>query len=802
MTTAIETETETVSIDWAARYAAIQALINDPSTLIPGAMVLPRWIDGHTFWYTRDLPSGTEIRFVDAADGGAGRSVPLAAIAQALEAAIPDATVIDLAQVVPVESTLETVTVKYNGTSWIYDIALGTATLPDDGARPGDQISLGPDHKTRIVVRDNNLILIRNDGDESVLTLDGEEANAYGSVPLVARALDQFTGRPPQGTWSPDGAYFFTLRTDERRVGSLPMMEFLPSAGIRPQVRTNRTSLPGDENVTEFNLIMVDVAGGISEIDHPPLPAVRMNDTPFKGGMTWWSADSRTAYFVAIERGELKVSVIACDAATGETRVVFSEESDAPIDLSVNVYTPALIQALPARNQLVWYSERSGRGHLYLYDLGTGELIRQLTNGNWQVREVLGIDDEERTLMFLAGGIGSASTPYQARPCSVNLDEGAPSLRILRDDDGEHLVYRPRDINVTASTPFEVPADSIAGVAPGAAYFVDTISYLDRLPRTVLCDREGNTIRELETGDETALPEGWRWPVPVQAKAADGVTDVFGVLFYPTDYDPNGSYPVIDAIYGGPQLHIAPAGAFADGMSTVRLTEAAALSELGAFTLILDGRGTTERDREFRRASWGKVHEGSNIEDHIAAIRQLHDIYPAMDLDRVGITGFSAGGYASALASFRHGDFFKVAVAGGGNYDQSLFWHSWGERYHGAYDEDHYATQAAKTYAAEARGKILFIHGLRDFGCHPAALFQMLQALVENHKDYDLVLLPAAGHMLTGYAERRRLDYFVEHLFGAQPPVLAEPFTLAIDERYKEIVEIGPSIAEERSGEE
>lgn len=800
MTTAIETEA--VTIDWTARYATIQSLIHDPSTLIPGSIVLPRWIDARTFWYTRDLPSGSEVRIVDATGERADRRLALSAIIDGLQSANPDAAAIGQEDVVPVEGSLETITVKYAGGFWIYDIARGTATPREDGTRSGDQIALAPDRKTRIVVRDNNLVLVRGDGGEVALTVDGEEANAYGSVPLVARALDQFAGRAPQGSWSPDGGHFFTLRTDERRVGSLPIMEFLPATGVRPQVRTNRTSLPGDENVTEFTLVMVDAGGGVTEIDHAPLPAVRMNDTPFKSGMTWWSADSSTAYFVAIERGERKVSVIACDAATGKTRVVFSEESDAPIDLSVNVYTPALIHALPARNQLVWYSERSGRGHLYLYDLETGEMIRPLTDGDWQVREVLGVDEEERTLIFLAAGIGSASTPYQVRPCSVEFDEGLLSLRILRDDDGEHLVYRPRDINVTASTPFEVPPESIAGVAPGGSYFVDTISYLDRLPRTILCDRGGNVIRELESGDEDALPVGWRWPVPVRAKAADGETDVFGVLFFPVDYDPEESYPVIDAIYGGPQLHIAPAGAFADGMSTAHLIEAAALSELGAFTLLLDGRGTSERDQAFRHASWGRVHEASNIEDHIAAIRQLKEIHPAMDLDRVGITGFSAGGYAAALASFRHGDFFKVAVAGGGNYDQSLFWHTWGERYHGTFDEEHYATQAAKTYAAEASGKILFIHGLRDFGCHPAALFQMLQALVENHKDYDLVLLPAVGHMLSGYGERRRLDYFVEHLFGERPPVLAEPFTLASDERYREIVEIGPSIAEERAREE
>lgn len=781
--------------DWAERYAAIHALIRDPEKLVPGSIVLPHWIDAHTFWYTRDLSDDTVVCIIDARDAAADLRVSLKLITASIQQAKNPSVLIPSDDVVPVDATRETVTVKLDRAFWIYDITQGVAKIRQDGTRPGDQISIAPDGMTRIVLRDSNLVLLR-DGEECALTSDGEEANAYASVPLAKRPFELLVASAPQGMWSPDGRYFFTLRVDERLVGSLPIMEFLPAHGTRPQVRTNRTSLPGDEHVTEFTMVMVDLEGGVAEIDHPPLPSVRMNDTPFSGGMAWWSADSRTAYFIAIQRGEFKVSVIACDAATGKTRVVFSEEADAPIDLSVNVYTPALVEFLPSRNQLVWYSERSGRGQFYLYDLINGHLVKQITDGDWHIRELLGTDDDESTLFFLAGGIGSASTPYQVRPCSVRLDEGPASVRVLLDDDGDHLVYRAGDWSSSASAPFHTPLASIAGLAPGAGYLVDTISYLDRLPRTVLIDREGVMIRELESGDSSALPKGWRWPIPVRTTAADGTTYVYGVLFTPHNYDPNGNYPVIDAIYGGPQVHIVPSGAFADGASMLRLIEAMALSELGAFTLILDGRGTTERDREFHHTSWRKIHEASNIDDHIAAIRQLHATYPAMDLNRVGITGFSAGGYATALASFQHGDFFKVAVAGGGNYDQSLFWHTWGERYHGLYEEDHYATQAAKTYAAQASGKILFIHGLRDFGCHPASLFQVLQKMIEHGKDYDLVLLPAAGHALGGYGERRRLDYFVTHLFGGVPPVLTRPFTLAGDEKYKELFESGPSIAE------
>lgn len=199
------------------------------------------------------------------------------------------------------------------------------------------------------------------------------------------------------------------------------------------------------------------------------------------------------------------------------------------------------------------------------------------------------------------------------------------------------------------------------------------------------------------------------------------------------------------------------------------LADAAHLAALGCFVLVLDGRGTANRERAFREASYGAVHTASNLEDHVAAIRELAQREP-IDLERVGITGFSGGGYMTAIAALRHGDFFKVAVAGGGNYDQALFWHCWGERYHGPYSAEHYAKQAARTYADGLKGRLLLVHGLLDSGCHPGALFQFVQALIDANKDVDLVLLPREGHTWGNYGARRRLDYFVQHLLHATPP--------------------------------
>lgn len=588
-----------------------------------------------------------------------------------------------------------------------------------------------------------------------------------------------------EGVWSPDSRRFLTLQVDDRHVPELAVMDFAPTEGLRPQVSANRTSLPGDPKVTEFRMISIDVVSGRQvEARYPRLSAVRMNDTPFSAGLAWWSPDSRLAYFVDLERGEKAAHVVALDVETGSTRVVFSERSETYLEMGVNVYAPALVFPLPASNELIWYSERSGYGHLYLYDLGTGSLKRAITSGAWAVREVLGIDETRREVFLTAAGISSEEGPYVCKPAIASLESG--ETKVISSEPGEHIIWRPGEFRLMVVGFAGQDPRAISGLAPSGNYFVETIGSVDRLPRTVLRRRSGEQVGIIEVADGAALPEEWTWPEAVKLQAADGKTDIHGLLFKPPGYSPDKRYPLIDYIYGGPQVSATPRIAFADPVMVGTYTEAATLAALGAFALVLDGRGTAERERLFREASHGALHTASNLEDHICGIRQLAERYPAMDLERVGICGFSGGGYATALAALRFGEFFRVAVAGGGNYDQGLFWHGWGERYQGLYSPELYAAQATKTYAAGLKGKLLLIHGLKDTGCHPAALFQLVQALIEANKDVDLVLLPRAGHELTGYGVRRRLDYFVTHLFGSIPPP-AVAFTLAHEELIRRL---------------
>ena len=305
-------------------------------------------------------------------------------------------------------------------------------------------------------------------------------------------------------------------------------------------------------------------------------------------------------------------------------------------------------------------------------------------------------------------------------------------------------------------------------------------------PRTYLRSRDGTEIALLEQA-EAHLPDWWEDATPVRCLAADGRTELFGLLFRPPGFDPSTRYPIVDLIYGGPQMATVPHAHFAVGaLQGQRYLDAVHLSTIGVFVLMLDGRGTANRERDFRTTSHGAAHTASHLDDHIAAIRQISRDTPQIDTDRIGITGFSAGGFVAAHAALRFGDLFKVAVAGGGNYDQAAFWHSWGERYHGLFDPQLYAEQAVKTYAAGMTGRLLLVHGMLDEGCHPAGLFQLIEALIEAGKDPDLVLLPRGGHDWTGYGARRRWDYLARHLAGGEP-CETSPFERAIDQLNRRV---------------
>ena len=739
----------------------------------------PRWISGDRFWYVRESVAGNQWMLVDAARGSSAPAFDHERLAAALrsamteagkaepksDAATPSKPLEIKASDLPLRGmdlsdAPRTARFTAFGKRWIYDMRSNRLSK-DVGQTDDPSWRRSPDGQWALFSRDHNL-WVRNlhTEQEKPLTHDGEAFYAYGANPDA-------TGRPavkPEAVWSPDSKRVLAVQTDDRQVKDLPMINYAPEGSVRPVAFQRRTALPGDEHVTRFRMLAIDVESGEQvSADHRDVPAVRMNDTPVGGKRAWWGADSKIAYFVDVDRGERTARVIEFDTVTGRTRTVFSESSETYLELGSNVYAPASIVPLPESNEVIWYSERSGWAHLYLYDLVTGQLKRSITQGEWRVRDVLAVDPKARQIYISVAGRDSNKDPYYREIARAGLDGGG--LEVLSSSDADHFVASSDTFELLLLAMRGEDIDAVSGFSPDRKYFVETVSRIDELPTTVVRDGRGNRIMVVEQATGPGLPQHWTPPEPTRLTAADGKTSISGVVFRPADFSSERKYPVIDYIYGGPQTSNVP-----ESPGDNAFGAAQSLAELGFVVVIIDGRGTAERSRAFHEASYGAAETASNLEDHIAGIRQLAERYPYMDIERVGITGFSGGGYMAASAILRYPKFFKVAVAGSGNHDQRMFWHSWGERYQGLLKGDNYLQQANLSHVQNLEGRLLFIHGLMDFGVHPAGLFQLTQALMDANKKFDLVLMPRAGHAIPGYAMVRMWDYFVENLSGREPP--------------------------------
>ena len=749
------------------------------------ATVLPQWIAAtNRFWYQEEMIGGYRFVVVDA-DKRQSRAAfdhgKLArGLAKATDKAVDDKKLPVFGLTLNEKGTIA----EFDGLGkrWTYNIRRNKLEEVGTLGPPGTPSPiLSPDGTQSVFRRDFNL-WVRNieTGEEKQLTTDGEKYFEYGIEPDA-------TGRAAGSLavlWSPDSKKVLTHQTDDRKVADFPMVEFAPQDGsLRSKAFSFRTSLPGDENVTTFRMTVIDVASARqTPARYGLLPVARMKDTPISGNRTWWSDDSTKAYFIDVERLEKRVHVIEWDVATGDTKTLFSEANESGyVELGSNVYTPASILPLPDSQELIWYSERTGWAHLYLYDLATGDLVRPLTKGNWMVRDVLGIDRETRDLFITRAGHDAAIDPYYRQVVRVNIDTA--EVTPLSGGDADHFVAHPGDFAVMVAAFMGADASRINGLSRTGDYYVETIRRVDQPTRTLLRDRLGRELMTVAQSATESLPEWYTWAEPVRLKAADDKTTISAVVIRPSMFDESLRYPVIDFIYGGPQVSHVP-----ETPDDRNLLRASAIAELGFVVTIIDGRGTSERSRAFHEASYGAAHTASNVEDHIAAIRQLADRHDYVDDSRVGITGFSGGGYMTANAMLRFPEFFDVGVAAAGNHDQRLFWSTWGERYHGRLEGESFESQANATYANNLKGKLLFIHGLMDYGVHPAALFQLTQALIDANKDFDLILLPQAAHTANSWAERRLWEYFLVHLADRAP---------LPDFEFKSIFEIGEEAGKE-----
>lgn len=617
-----------------------------------------------------------------------------------------------------------------------------------------------PDGRYACFVKACNLGLKdRDTGEERSLTNDGEAHHAYGQPSETELSAIAYRRRPkPVGLWSPDSQWFLTHRIDEREVPDSALIQHAPPGGGRPLLHTFKYTIPGDP-LPLATLIAIHADSGHTVVFKDfPMPV--SNRSPLAIRRIWFGAHE-TAWCVHLNRYQNRVDLISLDLTSGSGRIVLSESMDTGyIDSHPTLFATPNVRVLSESNEVIWYSERDGRGHLYLHDVHTGALKNRITQGEWQVRDIVEVNKRRRKILFLAAGLEAEADPAHRSLCSVSFD--GSDLTVLLGHDGDVFVPRTEPAGLDQDRPSR-SSHTRAGISPDGRFAVVHYMSLDRGNRTEIVDlaaRRGLVIASATPTADDVPPRHFT------ALAANGVTRLHGVMFLPAHFRESEKYPLIDCIYPGPQRTHQPQ-AFGSVMFSA---QARALAELGFVTLVLDTRGMPVRSRAFHQIGYGHLLE-PQLADHAAVIRQLAAQHPFIDADRVGIIGDSGGGAATARALFDYGDIFKVGVAACGNHDSNFYATIWSDKYRGPGLS--FAEQANGAAAHKLQGRLLLIHGDMDENVHASHTLALADALIRSNKDFDLLIVPNAGHevfMAHGYALRRAWDYLVTHLLGEAPP--------------------------------
>ncbi|RZK62523.1 MAG: S9 family peptidase, partial [Pedobacter sp.] len=502
--------------------------------------------------------------------------------------------------------------------------------------------------------------------------------------------------------------------------------------------------LPGDKEIPTIRRVIIDIeTPKVISLNIPPDPHRGTLSDDISSSGTFddidWKADGSEVAFVSTSRDHKNEKFRIANASTGAVREVFEETVKTQFESGQGTIN---WRYLPASKEVIWYSERDNWGHLYLYDATTGKVKNQITKGDWVVTRLLKVDEKTRTLYFIANGQDKLN-PYFGHFFTIGFD--GKNLKDLTPEPGNHMVT----------------------FSPSGKFFIDNYSQPNVPANVVLKDINGKVVSQLAKTDVSRLTAtGWQAPAPVTLKANDGKTDIYGLVFTPSKMDATKKYPVIDYIYPGPQ-----GGSVGSWFFSASRGDNQALAELGFIVVVLEGTSNPGRSKSYHDMNYGNMAENT-LPDQITAIKQLATKYP-IDTAKVGIWGHSGGGFATAAAMFRYPDFFKVGISESGNHDNRNYEDDWGERYNGLAENVDYAAQANQTYAKNLKGKLMLVHGMMDDNVPPYNTLLVVEALQKANKSFDLVIFPNSAHgygPYSAYMMRRRWDYFVQHLLGAEPP--------------------------------
>lgn len=632
-----------------------------------------------------------------------------------------------------------------NGNEFILvDPVRGTRVpTTDEQPRIDPRSVASPDGKLSAFIRDYNLwVHDVATGKETQLTRNGVKDFGYATDNAGWTKSDR-----PVLLWSPDSKKIATFQHDARGVGEMYLVN---SRVGHPNLEAWKYPLPGDANIFKIERVIIDVDNArVNRLQMPPDPhRSSLCDHVSCAGQfadVQWSSDSTRIAFISTSRDHKKAQLRIADSASGRVRNVMEETAETYFEGGDD--RPNW-RFLAASNEVIWFSERDNWGHLYLYDSRTGRLKNRITTGEGTVTQLLQVDEKSRIAYFLGVGKEKGRDPYFIHLYRIGLD--GKNLTLLTPEDATHAVT----------------------LSPSGRFFVDSYSKPDMPPIAVLRDTDGKLIRTLEQTDISRLTAtGWKPPLPFTVKARDGMTDLYGLMYRPTNFDAGKKYPIVNHIYPGPQTGSVGSRNFSPARG-----DAQALAELDFVVVEIDGMGTPWRSKTFHDAYFGNMGDNT-LPDQVAGMKELARRYSWIDIDRSGIYGHSGGGYAAAGAMFRYPDFFKVGISEAGNHDNRLYEDDWGEKWQGLLESGpgattNYDNQANQNVAKNLKGKLLLAHGTMDSNVPPDNTLLVVDALIKANKDFDLLLLPNRNHGFGNepYMVRRRWDYFVRNLLGAEPP--------------------------------
>lgn len=582
-------------------------------------------------------------------------------------------------------------------------------------AQPPRRGAESPDGKLATFLKDSNVWLRdTKTKEETQLSTDGKPGDSYGTV-----------------FWAPDSKKVIAIKTKAGGDRKVTLVESSPRNQLQPVTSTLNYLKPGDPiPLSKPHLFDAVAKKEVATSDE-------LFANPWDTGFEHWAPDSKHFYFTYNQRGHTVMRLLAINAETGKVTAVVNEECKTFFDYANKLF----VQYLDDTNEVVWMSERDGWNHLYLVDLATGK-ARNITKGEWVVRGVDRVDVKNREVWFRALGVHPDQDPYHVHFCRIKLD--GTGLVKLTDGDGTHTVE----------------------YSPDRKHFIDTYSRVDLPPVAELRrTADGKKVCDLEKADAAELLKtGWRYPERFVAKGRDGKTDIHGYIVRPSTFDPKKKYPVIEHIYAGPHDHHVRKS-FNPAPYEQRM------AELGFVVVKIDGMGTNWRSKAFHDVCWKNLGD-SGFPDRILWIKAAAEKHKELDLSKgVGIFGGSAGGQSSTRAVLAFGDFYTVAVSDCGCHDNRMDKIWWNELWMSWPVGPHYAEQSNVTQAHKLKGKLMLVVGELDRNVDPASTMQVANALIRADKDFELLVVPGGGHGIAEapYGNRRRMDFFVRNLMGAEP---------------------------------